>query len=132
MAGQQDRPEITVEWVEENTSDVEMGEWFEAACTVGWEQVEELALEIFGRYGVRRRDVRQDGRSGGWCVVEGLSDVESWDAIQLGRWRRFEVGCRAIADDVPRTMLDLIYFNAFEHWLDTENDTEACAVGDDW
>ena len=77
-------PRFTVEWVEENTSDVEMGEWFEVACTVGWEQVEELALEIFGRYGVRRRDVRQDGRSGGWCVVEGLSDVESWDAVMLG------------------------------------------------
>jgi hypothetical protein len=50
------------------------------------------------------------GRSGGWLVVEGLPDVESWDAVMLGKWARFEklirqdieyrTGFEALRDDI--------------------------------
>ena len=43
--------------------------------------------------------VYSDGRSGGWLVVHGLPDVESWDAIDLGRWAKFEKMIRGLVDD---------------------------------
>ena len=30
------------------------------------------------------------GRSGGWLIVEGLPPIESWDAIMVAKWGRFE------------------------------------------
>lgn len=63
---------------------------FEAACGIFWEDVEGTAKDVFGT-AVR---VWSEGRSGGWAVVDGLPDVEGWDAIQLGKWRRFETWCK--------------------------------------
>lgn len=50
------------------------------------------------------------GRSGGWLEVEGLPDIDDWDAVMLGRWRRFEIavlgdvayrtGWESIRDDI--------------------------------
>ena len=30
------------------------------------------------------------GRSAGWLIVEGLSDADTWDAIELNKWALFE------------------------------------------
>lgn len=58
-----------------------------------WEQAPELARDIFGPH----VNVFSAGRSGGWLIVEGLPDVESWDAIALGKWSKF---ARLIAADI--------------------------------
>lgn len=50
-----------------------------------WKGAEEYATEVFGK-GVK---VYGAGRSSGWLIVVGLSDVETWDAIQLGKWAKF-------------------------------------------
>lgn len=41
--------------------------------------------------------VYAEGRSGGHLVVHGLPDVESWDAIMLGKWAKF---AREVSEDV--------------------------------
>jgi hypothetical protein len=55
------------------------------------------------------------GRSGGWLVVSGLPDVESWDAIALGRWVKFEEEVRAIADEgYPYDFIWQLRVNVYE------------------
>ena len=66
-----------------------------------WEMVQDDADEIFGvSYMPDLIRVYSAGRSGGWCVVEGLPDVESWDAIALARWAKFARYAHAQADDM--------------------------------
>jgi hypothetical protein len=99
---------FTLDWMEDNE---ERLRWtFESACEMGWETLQQDAEEIFGK-GVK---VWSAGRSGGWAVVEGLPDVESWDAIALARWRKFEKFAKAEAADVPYRMADLAYINVYE------------------
>lgn len=99
---------FTRKWLEAHVSDLD---WtFEAACQDGWEMLETEAAEIFGP----NITLQQEGRSGGWCVVEGLADIEEWDAIALGKWRRFEKCANAIVNDIPRSMVWLAWANVFE------------------
>ncbi len=52
-------------------------------------------------------------KTGGWLYVDGLPDVESWDAIALAKWARF---ARIVADlvaDVPRLTLELCAINRY-------------------
>ena len=58
---------------------------FESAQEQFWETMPEVAKEVFGTV-----KVYSGGRSGGWLEVHGLPDVETWDAIQLGKWAKFE------------------------------------------
>lgn len=67
---------------------------FDSACRAFWDGAQDVADEAFGK-GVAK--VYQEGRSGGWLVVHGLPDLESWDAVMLGKWRKFE---REIKADV--------------------------------
>lgn len=97
-------------WAEEHLSEQELYAWWQAACESGAEQAAEYARELFGD----RAHVYFEGRSGGWCVVEGLPDVEAWDALMLSKWRRFESWTRAKADDVPAATLRLIEWNVRE------------------
>lgn len=60
-------------------------------------------------------NVHSAGRSGGWCVVSGLPDIESWDAIALGEWRRFDKFVRSIAhDDYPYRFIWDLHVNVYE------------------
>lgn len=59
---------------------------FNSACTSFWEDVQNIAVETFGR-GVK---VYSAGRSGGWVIVKGLTDIADWDAVDLAKWRHFE------------------------------------------
>ena len=78
---------------------------WESACEQFWEQAQDVAnyaLEgaeraekLNGKPG--RYTVYSAGRSGGWLVVEGLPDLETWDAIMLGRWAKF---AKTIAADI--------------------------------
>jgi len=87
---------------------------WEAACTLGFEQAEALAHDMFGR----NVKVWSAGRSGGWLVVEGLPPVETWDALATSKWASFARRVRAIADDIPYLMRDYLYFNPFAAWLE--------------
>jgi hypothetical protein len=61
-------------------------EWaYESHVESFWKRAQEDAEAIWGS-GVR---VFSAGRSGGWLVVERLPDVDTWDAIALGKWARF-------------------------------------------
>ncbi len=73
---------------EEVTERALQWQW-ETACEMFWEYVQEWARECFGT-GVK---VWSAGRSSGWAVVEGLPDLEDWDAIQLGKWTKFAKMC---------------------------------------
>lgn len=82
-----------------------------------WQDKEELDF-YFPGYGAR---VWQDGRSGGWLIVEGLPDVETWDAIMVGRWAKF---ARAVREDVDyrtgkESMLETIEVN---RWAEPESE----------
>jgi len=52
----------------------------------------------FPQYGRDYREhkikVYSAGRSGGWLVVEGLTPIDTWDAIDLAHWRHFERGVK--------------------------------------
>jgi hypothetical protein len=109
--------------------------FFEAACEDGWEQLQQDAEEIFGsaygEYGYYTRPVKveSEGRSGGWAVVEGLPDFDSWDAIMLGKWARFAKLARSLADDVPYAMAELFYLNRFEDTYDQRQPMRRALVG---
>jgi hypothetical protein len=58
---------------------------YESNQELFWEEAKYLAEEIFGK------DVRvySEGRSGGWLVVNGLSQVADWDAPKVSKWGHF-------------------------------------------
>lgn len=58
---------------------------FNSMQQIFWEEIEPMAQEIFPHV-----KVYSEGRSGGWLVVHGLPEVETWDAVMLGKWRKFE------------------------------------------
>lgn len=103
-------PEFTWDWIDENLTDEESNAYFEMVCSEAWERLQEAAVEIFGP-GVK---VYSEGRSGGWAVVHGIKDFESWDAIDLGKWQRFEQAARELADDIPYQFATSVYFNVYE------------------
>jgi hypothetical protein len=109
-------PLFSREWVESLASDTQESAW-NTVCESGIESLIEDAREVLGP-GVK---VWQAGRSGGWLVVEGLPRLESWDAIALGKWRKWERYCRLAADDIPRAFLDSLYFNVFLPMLEETN-----------
>lgn len=100
--------EFTHDWIEENLPERTVQAFYDMALEGGWEQLQSEAEDIFGDV-----KVYSDGRSGGWAVVTGLPDVESWDAIAVGRWARFEKIARAIAADMPRAAVDLIHASVY-------------------
>ena len=59
---------------------------WEAAVERFWEDAQETTEEAFGT-GVK---LYSAGRSGGWAVVEGLPDIESWGGPEVAKWGKFE------------------------------------------
>lgn len=98
------------DWIEANLSEEEIDGWWSLACEHGWEDADNDAAELFGS----SAKVYSEGRCGGWLVVSGLADIESWDAIMLGKWKRFAKWMRSIADYVPSSTAELIYLNVYE------------------
>lgn len=50
-----------------------------------WDEAVDIAKDIFGK----NAKVLSLGRSGGHLIVEGIPDIESWDAVYLAKWRGF-------------------------------------------
>lgn len=81
---------------------------FESAQVHFWnEDAPELASECLGDV-----EVFSEGRSGGWLVVEGLDDPETWDAEQLANWDKFEAGIEDLIRDLT-------------NWQDVKENIEA-------
>ncbi len=107
-------PEFTHEWIEEHISDDELNNAFDWACQCEWEWLSDEAERIFGP----GHKVYSEGRSGGWAVVHPItsSDVESWDAIELNKWKEFSKTAKATAAYIPNRIVEDIYYNYFEEW----------------
>jgi hypothetical protein len=104
-------PEFTADWIEENISDEAYWDYFNMSCELGFEQLQDLADELWPDYSPK---VYSEGRSGGWAVVHNLSDVDSWDAVMFAKWRRFAKIARLVADNIPEDVMTTIYINRFE------------------
>lgn len=88
-----------------------MPEWvFEQSCDSGWCDIKDDAINCFG-HGVK---VWQQGRSGGWCVVDGLPPIETWDAIMLGKWWQFERWVKQTVEARGFYALDVWYHNVWD------------------
>lgn len=102
------------EWVHETLDDDAFTDDFDTAYEIarelGWEDAIDLAAEVLPQ----STAVWSDGRSGGWLVVDGLPDVESWDAIQLGKWARFVKGVQMILDDLDYQFIWHLNVNVWE------------------
>lgn len=80
------------------------------ACENAWDDAREYAMDIFGP----RAKVWSAGRSGGWLVVEGLPDIECWDAIDVSRWAKFQRAIEALRDDIGYQTVWNLAVNIFE------------------
>lgn len=65
---------------------------WQSACQSFWDDAQDLADHY-----LKDGRVYSEGRCAGWLVVDGLGDVESWDAIMVSRWARF---AKSVADDI--------------------------------
>jgi len=123
-------PEFTEEWIEENISEETLNREWEFACEQGWEELQELACDIYGDQKIEDRSGRHyryrvysTGRSGGWAYIDGINhDVDSWDAIEFSKWKRFAERARIIADHVMFSVVWSAYYNHFEIAKEEEHD----------
>ena len=112
-------PEFTVEWIEENLTDEEQWAAFNSSCEWRWEDLQMKAEEEYGN-GVK---VYSEGRQGGWAYIDGINtDVDSWDAIEFSRWKRFAEFARATADGIMYDVVWSIHANIFEPAKEAEHD----------
>jgi hypothetical protein len=92
------RPELDSHDISEHFGcDLETAEragefWFESAQESFWNTIPDVVSEIFPGC-----ECYSEGRSGGWLVVHGLPEVESWDAVMLGKWSKL---CRIVRDEI--------------------------------
>lgn len=117
------------EFVDGTLGDDHADTWFQYACESGFEMAEMDAEEIFSTfynsYPVRKPQLHLEGRSGGHLVVTNLPPVDEWDAVMLGKWRKFAKWARETADGVPYGMVSDIYLNVFLPWVEERDDMAA-------
>ena len=101
-------PQFTHKWIEDNEKDVEG--WYEEACREGWEQLEEIAHEIYENDTFK---VYSEGRSDGWAYLDGLKSFEDWEEDDFTKWAQFSEQAQAVAKDIPYQTVALIYYNVF-------------------
>lgn len=112
---------FTWDWIDEHLTEEQLNEWWWLAANNNLEMVLDYAKELF-----LGEKFHTEGRSGGWLVMDraGSDVVASWGALMVSKWGRLAKYARAAADDVNRTMLDLIYFNVFVGWLEEQEQHE--------
>ena len=71
------------------------------ACEQFWREMDDTVQDVFP--GAK---CYSDGRSSGWLTVHDLPDVESWDAVMIGKWAKLnrivdtEIKCLSSDDQV--------------------------------
>jgi hypothetical protein len=83
------------------------------AAEFGWDEAREAARDVWGE----GAEVYSDGRSGGWLVVHGLRDVETWDAIDLGLWRMFAGRIDEIMSGLDYDFVWHAHVNIYQRWI---------------
>lgn len=125
-------PDKFVEWLETtypgNYTDWGLPEWaWNSACEAESEYFRDWLPELLGQ------DVEawHEGRSGGWIVVNGLPDVESWDAIMVSKWGKAERIAKEIAQGIPYQALSLLVINEYDEYVRARNadETSGYVVG---
>ncbi len=115
---EQPDPRFTLEWIEDTFTDEYLDGLFWHVAAHELEYLTAYATEdedaIFPAKVYGTVTIEQEGRSGGWLAVDGLPDLEEWDAILLARWRKFERVARDISQNVPYQMLGSLYENEWE------------------
>lgn len=100
-----------------------MTDWaWDEACRDGFELAGTDLEDVFSDYNLT---IEQDGRSGGWLVVRGLPDVESWDAIMVAKWGKFAKWVEAIRVDTSYRFAWLLAANVWER---EEEETERAVL----
>jgi hypothetical protein len=113
VAADNDVPGFTSEWCEANISEDTANALWEWAIESGREDIANDADLVYEDTPWSPK-CSYDGRSGGHLVVDGLPDLDEWDAVLLGKWRRFERYVRAIVDDQGYRMADMAWANMYE------------------
>lgn len=67
--------------------------WFNMAQESFWENITDAIKEVYEKWHYSI-EVYSAGRSGGWLIVKGLPEIETWDAAMLGKWGRVCKICR--------------------------------------
>jgi hypothetical protein len=78
----------------EETEAERAGEYaFRSACERFWEEVPDIAHDLFGPSVA----VYSEGRSGGWACIDGIDpSIENWTLLTLNKWRSFESRCKKL------------------------------------
>lgn len=104
---------------------------FETQQKQFWDEAQFLA-EVCLERNVK---VYSEGRSGGHLIVEGLPDIDEWDAVMCGRWFKF---VKAIEEDIKwrcskETLLEDILSNRWNeegaekyNFFDAEDGQTVC------
>lgn len=71
------------------TAEKALGFVWESSVEQFWNEAHSYIPELLGG----NVQVYSEGRSGGWLIVQGLPDFESWDAVQLGKWAKVVKFC---------------------------------------
>lgn len=119
-------------WCQAHMTIEEIQRWTDEAATGNYDAFAEQITETFPG-----ATCNTEGRSGGWVIVNGLPDIESWDAVMLAKWRKLDRIADEYVADVPRETAWLIGANryeaelsAFSHAEERRNDLLADAATD--
>lgn len=74
---------------------------FWTVCEDSFELAKDDATTFFPDHPVV---ISREGRNGGWLVVDGLPNVDTWGPDLLTAWVGFEAACQAQVADIPRAM----------------------------
>lgn len=114
--GDDDQADTFLAWLEEWEEDDANSETAQTAwdwaCEDGYEQATDIARKVFDERGIM---VFALGRSGGHLCVEGLPDIDDWDAIALGKWRSYATQVEAIRRDTDTRYAVLVLLNIYDH-----------------
>jgi hypothetical protein len=124
LPDQDEESGMTLEWAEAHLNESQIQGWWDLACDLGFQDAQDEAMQIFGEH----VKCYQQGRSGGWFVVEGLGDVDEWDAVMLNKWTKFAMLTQESVDLVPWRCMNLIGLNVYEPWSAKQEKKAALAA----
>lgn len=79
----------------ESTAEQALEFCWESACEDFWRDMAEDTAHYYLGEHVK---VYQEGRSGGWLIVDNLPEVSEWDGVMLNSWALFERAARRAVD----------------------------------
>lgn len=126
VAEELDAPGFSEAWAErfEREHPNAFAQSYADVCTRGFEDAEERAREVFATFARGKLAVYSSGRSGGWLIVEGLPDPETWDDVDddgapcypglREAWDGFVQDCADGVADIPYRFVWDLCANVFQ------------------